>query len=211
MHESTSVALTSLGTEPLHADPPIGPVAMIPLGRVLEFVEANPGCTHKSTAAALLGATSKRRLKTERPRAARALKMLAFAGMIERRAESDDPHCSYTYWPIGCDHEFQIDWRVRARNAETQRNAAEAEAKRWRDRCSVTHADADAVWPGVDVIDIYSQVVAWCSRAGVDPMVAFDLSRDSCGPHDLVNRIAASVRRPPFDVLAEILDTEVQP
>jgi hypothetical protein len=88
------------------------------------------------------------------------------------------------------------------------RRLAEAEAKRWRDRCSVTVDDAAAAGLWDDLEASVRRTASWCSGAGVDPATMATLLGVSQGPHDLINALAKHVGRPPFDVLAEIMGVD---
>jgi hypothetical protein len=206
-HDQSAVP-SEAPTAPPVLDPPLGPVAMVPFGRVIEFVEAHPGCSDDDVSAALFGGKTRRTRKRERSRVVSILRSLAYARLIERRLRPDGARLQHELWPVRGDQEFDIDWRLRAHGADILRRQAEAEAKRWRDRCSVTVDDAADAGLWDDLEASVRRTASWCEGAGVDHATMAVLLGVSQGPHDLVNALAKHVGRPPFDVLTEILEVD---
>jgi hypothetical protein len=208
LDQDQSAVPSEAPTAPPVLDPPLGPVAMVPFGRVIEFVEAHPGCSDDDVSAALFGAKTRRARKRERSRVVSILRSLAYARLIERRLRPDSDRLQHELWPVRGDQDLDVDWRLRSHDAETLRRQAEAEAKRWRDRCSVTVDDAEVAGLWADLGASVRMAASWCVSAGVDPAIMATLLGVSQGPHDLVNALAKHVGRPPFDVLDEILEVD---
>jgi hypothetical protein len=185
----------------------------ISYAKVLAFVAANPGATSRAVSMALLGTASWN--SDERKRVVEVLRFMAWGGLLvqTKGAQANGAPGAYEY--TAADVDIQLDWRLRALGAEHTLARAEAatldavaEAKRWRDRCSVTVDDAAEAGLWDDLEASVRRTASWCSGAGVDPVTMATLLGVSQGPHDLINALAKHVGRPPFDVLAEILEVD---